>query len=449
MYAVDAAVEHERREQREDDDEADGDDAEEDVGEDQLPADAPEQPATVVHRRTRDQPDRGSQEREPENLPEDLDDQRLRKDLLSREDDGEERGREEEESASERLTQLAHNGPQNCKTDDNRLSSGAMKLSSRARFQTICIHAGQEPDRVHGRDHHADLPDQSRTSRRASASTRATSTGARRIRRGPRSRRNLAAIEGGRAAFAFASGMAAIDAIVSRYETGDHLIVTDNTYGGTFRLFDKVCRRHGITFTYVDTADLQAVERAFTPQTKLVFVETPTNPVLKLTDIAALSALAHHRGVPVAVDNTFASPVLQRPLALGADLVTHSTTKYLNGHSDSIGGVVIARRDDDIEWLRFIQNAAGAILSPMDSWLVLRGTKTLPLRMVQHSENGLALARVSRDAPEGQPASSTPACRPTRSTSWRAGRCPTAVAACSRSTSRRSTKPAASSTASS
>ena len=267
-----------------------------------------------------------------------------------------------------------------------------MKLSSRARFQTICIHAGQEPDASTGAIitpiYQTSTYVQEGLGRHKGYEYGRTQNPTRTAVEA-----NLAAIEGGRAAFAFASGMAAIDAIVSRYETGDHLIVTDNTYGGTFRLFDKVCRRHGITFTYVDTSDLDAVERAFTPRTKLVFVETPTNPVLKLTDIAALAALAHHHGVPVAVDNTFASPVLQQPLALGADLVTHSTTKYLNGHSDSIGGVVIARHDADIEWLRFIQNAAGAILSPMDSWLVLRGTKTLALRMVKHSENGLALAQ--------------------------------------------------------
>ena len=138
------------------------------------------------------------------------------------------------------------------------------------------------------------------------------------------------------------------------------MVVTDNTYGGTFRLFDKVLTRYGFTFSYVDTSDLAAIERAITPQTKLVFVETPTNPVLRLTDIAAVAALAHRHGALLCVDNTFASPCLQRPLALGADLVVHSTTKYLNGHSDSIGGVVVATRDDDIEWLRFIQNSARA-----------------------------------------------------------------------------------------
>jgi cystathionine gamma-lyase/cystathionine beta-lyase/cystathionine gamma-lyase/homocysteine desulfhydrase len=266
-----------------------------------------------------------------------------------------------------------------------------MKLPDHARFSTICIHAGQEPDPSTG----AIITPIYQTSTyvqeevgkhkgyeyaRTQNPTRAAVEA------------NLAAIEGGRAAFAFASGMSAIGAITARLGTGDHVIVTDNTYGGTFRLFDKVLTRYGLEFSYVDTSDLDAVERAFRPATKLVFVETPTNPVMRITDIAGVVARAHARRAAVVVDNTFASPALQRPLALGADLVVHSTTKYLNGHSDSVGGVVVAMRDDDIQWLRFIQNSAGAILSPFDSWLVLRGTKTLTLRMEAHSANGLALA---------------------------------------------------------
>jgi cystathionine beta-lyase/cystathionine gamma-synthase len=163
-------------------------------------------------------------------------------------------------------------------------------------------------------------------------------------------------------------------------------------YGGTFRLFDKVLRRYGLTFDFVDTSRLPDVERAFSPHTKLVFLETPTNPVLRVSDIAAIADLAHGHRASVAVDNTFASPCLQRPLELGADLVVHSTTKYLNGHSDSVGGVVVAKHAEDVEWLKFIQNSAGAILGPFDSWLVLRGTKTLTLRMARHSANGIALA---------------------------------------------------------
>jgi len=179
---------------------------------------------------------------------------------------------------------------------------------------------------------------------------------------------------------------------MARLSQGDHVVVTDNTYGGTFRLADKVLRRYGIQFTFVDTSDTAATEQALTDKTKLVFVETPTNPVLRLTDIAAVADVAHRRGALLAVDNTFSSPCLQRPLELGADLVMHSTTKYLNGHSDGIGGVVVAKSQEDLDWLKFIQNSAGAILSPFDSWLVLRGTKTLPLRMAQHTKNGQALA---------------------------------------------------------
>jgi cystathionine beta-lyase/cystathionine gamma-synthase len=169
-------------------------------------------------------------------------------------------------------------------------------------------------------------------------------------------------------------------------------VVSENVYGGTFRLFDKVLSRSGISFAYVDTSNMDVVERALTPSTRLMFVETPTNPILALTDLSAAADLADRRGLRLVVDNTFASPYVQRPIELGADIVTHSTTKYLNGHSDSIGGIVIATRDEDIEWLGFVQNAEGAILGPFDSWLVLRGTKTLPLRMQRHNTNGLAIA---------------------------------------------------------
>ena len=203
---------------------------------------------------------------------------------------------------------------------------------------------------------------------------------------------NIAAIEGGRAGFAFASGMAAIDAVTTLLHSGDHVIVTDNIYGGTFRLFDKVLTHYGLEFSYVDTSRLDLVEASITPRTRMLFVETPTNPVLRLTDIAAAAEIARRRGMVMVVDNTFASPCVQRPIEMGAHLVVHSTTKYLNGHSDSIGGIVVAVEDEHIEWLRFIQNAAGAILSPFDSWLVLRGTKTLALRMAQHNANGLAIA---------------------------------------------------------
>ena len=266
-----------------------------------------------------------------------------------------------------------------------------MKLPDNPRFATVCIHAGQEPDPSTG----AIITPIFQTSTYVQEAV-GTHKGYEYARTQNPTRSaleaNLAAIEGGRAAFTFASGMAAINAIVARLKSGDHVVVTDNTYGGTFRLFDKVLTRYGLTFSFVDTSDLSTTERAMTPRTRLVFLETPTNPVLRLSDIAAIAAIAHKAGSSLVVDNTFASPCLQRPLALGADLVVHSTTKYLNGHSDSIGGVVVATRDEDIEWLKFIQNSGGAILSPFDSWLVLRGTKTLPLRMAQHTANGQALA---------------------------------------------------------
>ena len=266
-----------------------------------------------------------------------------------------------------------------------------MKLPPTARFSTVCIHTGQEPDPSTG----AIITPIYQTSTyvqdelgkhkgfeyaRTQNPTRAALE------------RNIAAIESGKGAYAFASGMAAIGAIATMLKSGDHVVVTDNTYGGTFRLFDKVLTRYGLTFSYVDTSRLDLLEQAMRAETRMVFLETPTNPVMLITDIHAASEIAHRRGARVVVDNTFASPCLQRPLELGADLVLHSTTKYLNGHSDSVGGIVAGVRDDDLEWLKFIQNAEGAILSPFDSWLVLRGTKTLALRMAQHNTNGLALA---------------------------------------------------------
>ena len=225
-----------------------------------------------------------------------------------------------------------------------------MKLRDTARFSTICIHAGQVPDPSTGAIitpiYQTSTYVQPELGRHKGFEYARTQNPTRSALEG-----NLAAIEGGRAAFAFASGMAAISAITSQLSSGDHVIVTDNTYGGTFRLFDKVLRRCQITFSYIDTADLDAVERAIRPETRLLFVETPTNPVMTITDLAAAAELAHRHDLRLVVDNTFASPCLQRPIELGADLVVHSTTKYLNGHSDSIGGVVVTVRDDDIEWL--------------------------------------------------------------------------------------------------
>ena len=266
-----------------------------------------------------------------------------------------------------------------------------MKLQSHARFNTICLHAGQEPDPSTG----AIITPIYQTSTYVQEGLglhKGFEYGRTHNPTRLAVERNLAAIEGGKAAFAFASGMAAIGAIATMLKAGDHVIVSDNVYGGTYRLFDKVLSRYQLSFTYVDTSRLDEVERAITPATRMLFVETPTNPMLTLTDLAAAGGLARRRGVRLVVDNTFASPYLQRPIETGTDLVVHSTTKYLNGHSDSVGGVVIATRDEDIEWLSFVQNAEGAIMSPFDAWLVLRGTKTLALRMQQHNANGLALA---------------------------------------------------------
>lgn len=266
-----------------------------------------------------------------------------------------------------------------------------MKLPETARFSTVCIHAGQEPDPSTGAIitpiYQTSTYQQEELGRHKGFEYARTQNPTRAALE-----RNLAAIEGGKAAFAFASGMAAITAVTSMLKSGDHVVVTDNTYGGTFRLFDKVLTKYQLSFSFVDTSQPGEIERAIRRETRMIFVETPTNPVMRLTDLAGTAALARARGVRLVVDNTFASPCVQRPIELGADLVVHSTTKYLNGHSDSVGGVVVAVRDEDIDWLRFIQNSAGAIMGPMDAWLVLRGTKTLALRMAQHNVNGMALA---------------------------------------------------------
>ena len=268
-----------------------------------------------------------------------------------------------------------------------------VKLKPNARFSTVCLHAGQVPDPSTGAIvtpiYQTSTYVQEGLGRHKGYEYARTQNPTRAALEG-----NLAAIESGQAAFAFASGMAATGAVASMLKAGDHVIVSDNVYGGTFRLFERVLSRYQLTFTYVDTADLDATRRAFTPATRLLFVETPSNPIMRITDLAGAAALAHDHGARLAVDNTFASPCLQRPIEFGADLVVHSTTKYLNGHSDSVGGAVIATRDDDVEWLKFVQNAAGAILGPFDAWLVLRGTKTLPIRMAQHNANGMALAEL-------------------------------------------------------
>ncbi|HTV08965.1 MAG TPA: PLP-dependent aspartate aminotransferase family protein [Candidatus Aquilonibacter sp.] len=203
---------------------------------------------------------------------------------------------------------------------------------------------------------------------------------------------SLCSLEGGTSAHCFGSGMAAITALCTMMKSGDHVVCTDNTYGGTLRLFNQVLTNYGLSFTYVDTRDVEAVKAALRPQTKLVHLETPTNPMMSLTDIRAVCDVAHAKGVEVSVDNTFLSPYLQRPVELGADIVMHSTTKFLNGHSDGLGGVLVGTKPEHAERFRFVQKCTGGILAPFDSYLLLRGVKTLAVRMKQHDANGRAVA---------------------------------------------------------
>jgi len=198
---------------------------------------------------------------------------------------------------------------------------------------------------------------------------------------------NMASLESGVSGHAFASGMAAISGLMTLLKAGDHAVVSRNVYGGTYRYFTRLLEPYNLSFSWVDTSDLAAVEAAITPQTRMVYVETPTNPVMDIADIAAIAGIAHQRGAWVAVDNTFLSPYLQRPLELGADFVLHSTTKFLNGHSDSIGGVLVSKHKEQGEWFAFVQKSEGAVLSPFDSFLILRGIKTLPVRMDRHEQN--------------------------------------------------------------
>lgn len=203
---------------------------------------------------------------------------------------------------------------------------------------------------------------------------------------------NLATLEGGRFGLCFSSGMAAVTALMSLLSTGDHVVVSENTYGGTYRLFEQLFTRFGLRFSWVKSSDLRALQDALTADTKMLYLETPTNPVMDITDIAAASEIAKRGGITTVVDNTFMTPYFQRPLALGADVVLHSTTKYLNGHSDCVGGAIVTSDDALHERLKWLQNSSGAIPSPFDCFLVLRGTKTLAVRMRQHEANGRGVA---------------------------------------------------------
>jgi cystathionine beta-lyase/cystathionine gamma-synthase len=203
----------------------------------------------------------------------------------------------------------------------------------------------------------------------------------------------VAELEGGAHGFAFGSGLAALDTVLKLLKSGDHVVAGDNLYGGSQRLMNRVFAEFGVRFSFADMRDLSAVERAVTPATKIIYCETPTNPMMFLTDLAAVADLAQARGIVTVVDNTFATPFFQQPLRLGCDVVLHSTTKYLNGHSDMVGGLLVTSRDDLAERFGFLQNAAGGVPGPWDCWLALRGIKTLPLRMRQHDLNGRAIAQ--------------------------------------------------------
>ena len=263
------------------------------------------------------------------------------------------------------------------------------------KFETLAIHAGQEPD-----------PNNGAVMTPVYLTSTYKQDGVGRPRQGYEYSRTqnptrkalqdcLAALEGGEFGLAFASGLAATDNVLRLLDSGAHVLAGNDVYGGTFRLFDKVLRRFSLDFTFVDTTDPESVADALTPSTRLVWLETPTNPMLRITDIRAVAEIVHaHPNRPLlVVDNTFATPYLQRPLELGADIVVHSLTKYLGGHSDVVGGAVVVKDKALAERLYFLQNAVGAVLGPMDAFLVLRGIKTLPLRMDRHAENAMAIVK--------------------------------------------------------
>src|SRR5437660_1461496 len=266
-----------------------------------------------------------------------------------------------------------------------------MKKNKQAGFATRAIHSGQEPDPLTGAVTVPIYPTSTYVQQgigehkgyeysRVSNPTRA------------RLEQNLATLEGGIAAPVFASGMAAINAIVSMLKSGDHVVWGNDLYGGTPRLFNQVMSGFGLEFTYVDTSNEKNVEPAIRKNTRMVYVETPTNPLMRLSDLAEISALCRRKRLVLVVDNTFMSPYFQQPLALGADLVVHSTTKFLNAHSDGLGGVVVCAQQEHADKLAFLQKAAGAILSPFECWLILRGVKTLAARMEIHDASGRIVA---------------------------------------------------------
>jgi cystathionine beta-lyase/cystathionine gamma-synthase len=266
-------------------------------------------------------------------------------------------------------------------------------------FATTAIHAGQEPDPLTGA---VTVPIYATSTYVQEEIGKNKGYEYSRVSNPTRTRleENLAALEGGRTSHVFASGMAATNALCTMLRSGDHIVCGHNVYGGVPRLFNQVLSNFGLQFTYVDTTDLAAVEKSIRGNTKFVFIESPTNPLMALTDIAAVARLAHRRGAELVVDNTFMSPYFQRPISLGADLVVHSTTKFLNGHSDGLGGVIVATKPEHAEKFAFVQKSAGAIMSPFECWLVLRGVKTLAVRMIQHEINGQAVAKYLESNPK-------------------------------------------------
>ncbi len=258
-------------------------------------------------------------------------------------------------------------------------------------FATLAIHAGQEADRETGA---VSVPIYATSTYLQDELGKHRGYEYARVSNPTRTRleENLAALEGGIASRVFASGMAAINALCTMLKSGDHVVAGHNLYGGVPRLFNEVLADFGMEFTYVDTSDVHSVERAIRKNTRMVYVETPTNPLMALSDIEAISQVCRRKKVELVVDNTFMSPYFQQPIELGADMVVHSTTKFLNGHSDGLGGVVVCTKPEQAEKLAFLQKAAGAILSPFECWLVLRGVKTLAVRMEQHDRNGRFVA---------------------------------------------------------
>lgn len=271
-----------------------------------------------------------------------------------------------------------------------------MKQKDKFAFATRAIHTGQEPDAETGAVTVPIYPTSTYVQQEIGKNKGYEYA---RVSNPTRTRleENLASLEGGVASRVFASGMAAINALFTMYKSGDHVVCGHNLYGGVPRLFNQILTGYGMSFTYVDTSDEKNIERAIRKSTRMVYIETPTNPLMALSDIRAISSLCRKKHVELVVDNTFMSPYFQQPIALGADMVVHSTTKFLNGHSDGLGGVVVCTRKEQAEQLGFVQKAAGAILSPFECWLVLRGVKTLAVRMEQHDRNGRAVAEFLED----------------------------------------------------